>query len=760
MKNNHEITLKQYAAYCKEQPLYLGTAGSYGMEMLTIIREGVWAEYDILAAFHPPVGAAVQVRVGANNQIGVPIEATAEKGMGEIVFAGYKEGVRQIAVDVLYKVAPSSGASGTEPAEPTPDVVQQIMLAANAAEKLAQSVRDDADVGKFTGAKGDKGDIGPTGPKGEQGPKGERGEKGDPGKDAVIDTTLTHAGEAADAAEVGKLKEDLNKQTEPTQGNIIPTNIYHGRYAYVVPEQMKLYLVESDNMTVSEYKLDANKKYAIKSSVENSVSYLAGCTATKMDTPSGKFGTPLDYTESFEASEKQKVIEFTYTPTEECYIYVNSYNIYPVSENGAVVIGEVKKPIVIRHEEELQILKANVKTNESKISELEKKNGYAQKKLLQPDFTFEGRTLYISDNHFYQSKENSNFIILGYKISAGSVYDIYGHSNYGQQAKDTLYVVTKTEMPTPSDRFGTDMEYTEYYNPPKQEDISHATFTAKIDGYLYIQKSTAYNFTQGVQQTVYVSSVEKLCPLANKKIVCFGDSIFGNFRDTNLDDVSIPKMIEKCTFASVYNCGFGGCRMAEHPISYWDAFGMHSIADSIASGDWSVQEQAIKDGVSAGAGYPFETYFAETLTMLKNINFEDIDIIVVAYGTNDFSGNITETQFKTALSHSIETILKAFPHLKILVVSPMWRWYESETVYIDSDTKTNSNGNTLVEFVDWCKAETDKYHLSYIDTYRNLGINKLNRLTYFAANDGTHPITAGRKLRANLISAELVRSCS
>lgn len=145
MKNNHEIILRQYAAYCEEQPLYLGTAGSYGMEMLTIIREGVWAEYDILAAFHPPVGAAVQVRVGANNQIGVPIEATAEKGMGEIVFAGYKEGVRQIAVDVLYKVAPSSGASGTEPAEPTPDVVQQILSVARNAEEIAKSVRADAE---------------------------------------------------------------------------------------------------------------------------------------------------------------------------------------------------------------------------------------------------------------------------------------------------------------------------------------------------------------------------------------------------------------------------------------------------------------------------------------------------------------------------------------------------------------------------------------------------------------------------------------
>lgn len=87
----------------------------------------------------------MQVRVGANNQIGVPIEATAEKGMGKIVFAGYKEGVRQIAVDVLYKVAPSSGASGTEPAEPTPDVVQQILSAARNAEEIAKSVRADAE---------------------------------------------------------------------------------------------------------------------------------------------------------------------------------------------------------------------------------------------------------------------------------------------------------------------------------------------------------------------------------------------------------------------------------------------------------------------------------------------------------------------------------------------------------------------------------------------------------------------------------------
>ena len=299
MKNNHEIILKQYAAYCKEQPLYLGTAGSYGMEMLTIIREDVWAEYDILAAFHPPIGAAVQVRVGANNQIGVPIEATAEKGMGEIVFAGYKEGVRQIAVDVLYKVAPSSGASGTEPAEPTPDVVQQIMLAANAAEKLAQSVRDDADAGKFNGAKGDKGDIGPAGPKGEQGPKGERGEKGDPGKDAVIDTTLSHAGEAADAAEVGKLKEDLSKKI---------TKFY-------ASNQGETHLADSDNGKIMDMMLYGK---------------------------SSQDGTPTpDNPVEIKSVVNPKVKVFNENGTESQTVTIPyTLNAIPVSSGGNVTIGE------------------------------------------------------------------------------------------------------------------------------------------------------------------------------------------------------------------------------------------------------------------------------------------------------------------------------------------------------------------------------------------------------------------------------------
>ena len=224
----HEITLDGYVAQCAEQPIRLGTAGSYGVETLSVMRKGEWVDYDIIVAFHPPKGESVQIRLGSDNAVSVPAEATAVAGTGEITFAGYTDGVRQISVSQIYRVAVSAGTEGIDPAEPTPDVVQQILSAANEADskaeqaqKVAQSVRDDADAGKFNGAQGPKGDtgpVGPQGPQGEQGPTGAtgpqgpegpigpigpQGPKGDTGPAVALDTTLTHEGEAADAKATG-----------------------------------------------------------------------------------------------------------------------------------------------------------------------------------------------------------------------------------------------------------------------------------------------------------------------------------------------------------------------------------------------------------------------------------------------------------------------------------------------------------------------------------------------------------------------------
>lgn len=89
----HEITLDGYAAQCAEQPIRLGTAASYGVETLSVMRKGEWVDYDIIVAFHPPNGESVQIRLESDNVVSVPAEATAAAGTGELTFAGYTDGV-------------------------------------------------------------------------------------------------------------------------------------------------------------------------------------------------------------------------------------------------------------------------------------------------------------------------------------------------------------------------------------------------------------------------------------------------------------------------------------------------------------------------------------------------------------------------------------------------------------------------------------------------------------------------------------------
>lgn len=241
--------------------------------------------------------------------------------------------------------------------------------------------------------------------------------------------------------------------------------------------------------------------------------------------------------------------------------------------------------------------------------------------------------------------------------------------------------------------------------------------------------------------------------LYGKTIVNFGDSIFGNYRPPN--DISTE--ISKLTGATVHNCGFGGCRMAYHPTTQFDAFCMYRLADAIANNDWTLQDNAVS---TSGWGMP--TYFPDTLALLKSIDFSKVDIITIAYGTNDFMGGIGLDEIESnkylgnAMRYSIETLLNAFPHLKIFVCSQTYRfWLNDNGEFLeDSDTYTNSAGKSLVDFVAKTKEVAEEYHIPFIDNY-NIGMNKYNRSIYFSATDGTHPILAGRHLIASHIAKEL-----
>jgi hypothetical protein len=210
----HVIKLDGYNATTENgEKLELGTFDSFGEEQLQIVKAPDWVNLSVIATFNPPNRKPVQAVVDSvTGVIKVPKEATAGwYGVGTIVFVGLADGVQRISSDVEYIVRRHSNASGTEPAEPTPDLLQQVLtlsrdaqIAAKNAEDVANSVREDADNGKFIGPvgpegpvgpqgaqgiKGEKGDTGERGPKGEQGVQGVQGEKGDTGAQGPVGET-------------------------------------------------------------------------------------------------------------------------------------------------------------------------------------------------------------------------------------------------------------------------------------------------------------------------------------------------------------------------------------------------------------------------------------------------------------------------------------------------------------------------------------------------------------------------------------------
>lgn len=256
-------------------------------------------------------------------------------------------------------------------------------------------------------------------------------------------------------------------------------------------------------------------------------------------------------------------------------------------------------------------------------------------------------------------------------------------------------------------------------------------------------------------ESIGADTMKMFAPLHGKTIVNFGDSIFGKRRPP--DDISTE--LAALTGATVHNCGFGGCHMSNHWTSTYSAFSMCNLADAIVSGDWTAQETAIADTSSSAV----PSYFSEALGILKSLDFSNVDIITIAYGTNDFTrgdlldddDTLSKDTFAGALRYSIEKLLTAYPNLKIFICSQTYRfWVDDSNAFTDDSDTHTVNDKKLTDFVAKTKAVAEEYHLPYIDNYYGLGFNKFNRSQYFSETDGTHPLTTG----CHVIAAHIARS--
>lgn len=232
--------------------------------------------------------------------------------------------------------------------------------------------------------------------------------------------------------------------------------------------------------------------------------------------------------------------------------------------------------------------------------------------------------------------------------------------------------------------------------------------------------------------------------------VCFGDSLFGMYRG----DDSAVAYAKQIAGGIIYNVGFGGCRMSVHPSHGYAEFSMWALAKAVAENDFTAQDQYAPSG---------SDYFADQLAVLKGIPWSAMTNVVIHYGTNDFQGGVAlddathSNDYNTicgALRYSVEKLLTAYPHLKIFVSLPVFRYWTEGSTTTYSDTKTNSNGITLPEV---CKALNNvayEYGLPVIDGYNGLGVNKVNASYYYT--DGTHHNGVGRVRFGRFIGRNLV----
>lgn len=223
------------------------------------------------------------------------------------------------------------------------------------------------------------------------------------------------------------------------------------------------------------------------------------------------------------------------------------------------------------------------------------------------------------------------------------------------------------------------------------------------------------------------------------KVLNLGDSIFGN----NEKPWDLGTYIQNITGMKDANCGYGGTTARVIPSGNMSPLGLPSIVDCIVSEDFSPLQTP-----SYWANLREYRYGVPTL-LFGMVDFSEIEIITIAYGTNDWNSStpmdnaenrLDTSTYKGGLRYAVENLQTKYPAITLVMLSPIFRYWSNSSDYStvdqDSDSRTNTLGLKLIDYVTAMKEVADEYHLPYFDNYKGIGLNKYTAPTWL--RDGTH----------------------
>lgn len=153
--NERDITMSNRQTFRK------GTVGA----KCKIVFTDFWSKYNKTIVFKPTSkfigGPFVVYATDMEIEVTIPWEVMSEVGSFRIgAYGTADDEVLPTLWSEYNEVEDATDTSGEAPQDPSPSVYQQILELTTEAVNISNSVREDADAGKFKGDKGDKGDSG------------------------------------------------------------------------------------------------------------------------------------------------------------------------------------------------------------------------------------------------------------------------------------------------------------------------------------------------------------------------------------------------------------------------------------------------------------------------------------------------------------------------------------------------------------------------------------------------------------------------
>lgn len=134
-------------------------SGGVNEDVIEFEFDELWDGFDTVAVFYRSKREVFHKKI-VDNRCTVPSEVLRSQGVFYVGVMGVKDNVTRTTNVLRYELKHGAITVGVEPPEPTPSIYEQILETAKSAEQIAQSVRYDADAGRFDGAPGPKGDPG------------------------------------------------------------------------------------------------------------------------------------------------------------------------------------------------------------------------------------------------------------------------------------------------------------------------------------------------------------------------------------------------------------------------------------------------------------------------------------------------------------------------------------------------------------------------------------------------------------------------